>query len=121
MSKLLVTLVHLSYNDPPIEIKPSDYLNSQPSLTVLVSASDNEPNSVDKSNNSHFRLISASDSLIQTVLGIISKRDLINEQSSKYLIQYFQFFNMYASIGIQQVILINIIKIEYLLFIKKLN
>ena len=43
-----------------------------------------------------------SDSLIQTLLSILSKRDLITEQSSKYLIQFFQFFNFYCSLGLQQ-------------------
>jgi hypothetical protein len=44
-----------------------------------------------------------SDSLVHTLLSLLSKRDLINEQSSKYLIQYFQFFNYYLSLGMQQV------------------
>jgi hypothetical protein len=101
MSKLLVTLVHLSYNDLQMEVKLSDYLNSQPSITVLSASTTNEP-AINEDNK--YRYINPSDSIIQTVLTIITKRDLINEQSSKYLIQYFQFFNMYASIGIQQVL-----------------
>lgn len=103
ISKLLVTLVHLSNNDASLEINVNDFVNSQPSVTVLVAAA---AQSSPKQANDKIRLINASDSIIQTVLSIISKRDLINEQSSKYLVQYFQFFNMYASIGIQQVLLI---------------
>ena len=107
MSKLLVTLVHLSINDPPLAIKLSDYLNSQPSITVLSAAAPHSPESKRNSPEgaNKYRYINASDSIIQTVMAILNKRDLINEQSSKYLVQYFQFFNMYASIGIQQVAL----------------
>lgn len=103
MSKLLVTLVHLSINDQPMEIKVNHFLNSQPSITVLSGV--NSPRSSPKStqsDESKCRHINASESIIQTVMALITKRDLINEQSSKYLIQYFQFFNMYASIGMQQ-------------------
>lgn len=48
-------------------------------------------------------LVNQSDSIIQTLLSLLSKKDLINEHSSKYLTQYFQFFNYYLSLGIQQV------------------
>jgi len=99
ISKLLVTMVHLSINDASLEININEYVNSQPSVTVLVAATLQT-----QTENLKIRLVNASDSIIQTVLSIISKRDLINEQSSKYLVQYFQFFNMYSSIGIQQVI-----------------
>jgi hypothetical protein len=93
MSKLLVTLVHLSFNDPPLPVSLADFLNSQPSITVLV------PTTADSTES---RLVNPSLSLVHTVLGLLSKRDLINEQSSKYLVQYFQFFNMYTSIGMAQ-------------------
>ena len=43
-----------------------------------------------------------SDSLIHTLLGMLSKRDLITEQTAKYLIQYFQFFVFYSSLGLPQ-------------------
>ncbi len=43
-----------------------------------------------------------SDSLIQTLLSILNKRNLITEQSSKYLLHFFQFFNFYSSLGLQQ-------------------
>ena len=108
MSKLLVTLVHLSIGDPALEIKLTDFLNVQPAITVLSPASaamdqaESNPQSIPVDTKNE-RYVNASESIIQTVLSILSKRDLINEQSSKYLIQYFQFFNMYASIGIQQV------------------
>jgi hypothetical protein len=92
-------MVHLSINDASLEININEYVNSQPSVTVLVAATLQT-----QTENLKIRLVNASDSIIQTVLSIISKRDLINEQSSKYLVQYFQFFNMYSSIGIQQVI-----------------
>ena len=103
MSKLLVTLVHLSINDPPMEIKVNEFLNSQPSITVLsgVNSPKSSPTSKQTDDN-RSRYINTSESIIQTVMALINKRDLINEQSSKYLIQYFQFFNMYASIGMQQ-------------------
>lgn len=108
MSKLLVTLVHLSIGDSTMEINTKDFINSQPSITVLcdnIAPLESPP----RKNNFDIQLegikkyhINASESIIQTVMSILSKRDLINEQSSKYLVQYFQFFNMYASIGIQQ-------------------
>lgn len=104
MSKLLVTLVHLSIGDPPLQIDLQKFLNSQPSISVLSTpvSSESPEQCAELSDTSQHRYINASESIIQTVLSILSKRDLINEQSSKYLIQYFQFFNMYASIGIQQ-------------------
>lgn len=42
------------------------------------------------------------DSLIYTLVSLISKRDLIQEQTAKYLVQYFQFFNYYLLLGAQQ-------------------
>lgn len=97
-------MVHLSNNDSSLEINVNDFVNSQPSVTVLVAAGSltTAQQSKSPSPTGKVRLVNASDSIIQTVLSILSKRDLINEQSSKYLVQYFQFFNMYSSIGIQQ-------------------
>lgn len=43
-----------------------------------------------------------SDSIIHTVLSILTKRDFITEQTSKYLQQYFNFFNSFANLGLQQ-------------------
>lgn len=129
MSKILVALVHLSYSDPPTEIKLNE-LTQQPSITVLVSANNSTQtpaavfslsslvaSSSETNSNNKSVHINTSDSIIHTLLSIISKRDLINEQSSKYLIQYFQFFNFYSSLGIQQVeiysfIYYNVIKIH---------
>ncbi len=100
-------MTHLSYNDPPLAIKLNDLLNNQqqPSISVLVS-SQNQPQQQDQDpstdNNNKLHFINQSDTIIQTLLSILSKRDLINEQSSKYLIQYFQYFNYYSTLGIQQ-------------------
>ena len=131
ISKIFVALVHLSYNDPPIEIKLSNLLKIPSikigSVAVLVSNSSQKPNATSASNSngtnitnlnsilsiinqksltnfnsneSHF--IRQSDSIIHTLLGILNKRDLINEHTSKYLTHYFQFFNLYSSLGLQQ-------------------
>lgn len=125
-NKIIVALVHLTYSDPPMEVKLNDLMSlpNQPSLTVLVTSNETSAhqtttislnslvNSLHASNSTTSTLTSLenkfynfyqSDSLIHTLLSLLSKRDLINEQSSKYLIQYFQFFNYYLSLGIQQV------------------
>lgn len=139
----MVGLVHLTYNESPLEIKVSDIVsvsNQQPSLTVLVAPANSSPNvpptttlnslvqsvqsslaslaasspssSSSSSSNSSIPsgldskvvyLVNQSDSIIYTLLSLLTKKDLINEHSSKYLIQYFQFFNYYISLGIQQV------------------
>lgn len=129
----MVGLVHLTYNESPMEIKVSDILSvsNQPSLSVLVAPPNSSPNvpptttlnSLVQSVQSSLAslvgtsttsmpsgldakvvyLVNQSDSIIQTLLSLLSKKDLINEHSSKYLIQYFQFFNYYLSLGIQQV------------------
>ena len=69
-------------------------------------SSQNQPQQQDQDqssdNNNKLHFINQSDTIIQTLLSILSKRDLINEQSSKYLIQYFQYFNYYSTLGIQQ-------------------
>ncbi len=124
-------MVHLSYNDPPIEIKLSNLLKIPSikvgSVAVLVTNSNQKSNATSSnnlngttitslnnilslinqkslsnfnSNESHF--IRQSDSIIHTLLGILNKRDLINEHTSKYLTHYFQFFNFYSSLGLQQ-------------------
>ena len=105
--------MHLAANDPPLEIKLSEFIASQPSVTLLVPASpspgDGSPESDESAPESQqrfvnaVRLVKASDSIVQTVLSLLTKRDLVTEQSSKFLAQYFQFFNMYSSLGIQQV------------------
>ena len=104
----------------------------QPSLTILVSANSNSnttslnslmalisqsaslqspsasttstsPSSTPTSTlENKIYAINQTDSIIHTILNILTKRDLITEQSSKYLIQYFQFFNFYSSLGLQQ-------------------
>lgn len=146
--KIIVGLVHLAYNESPMEVRVSDVMSvsNQPSLTVLVaspSSSSNVPptttlnalvqsvqssiaNLVGSSSSSTASspatssttasslptgldsrvvyLVNQSDSIIQTLLSLLTKKDLINEHSSKYLTQYFQFFNYYLSLGIQQVI-----------------
>ena len=90
--------MQLSNNDPALEVKLRDLANSLPSITFLVAA----PSSPASPGRESSRPVNASDSLIHTVLSLITKRDLITEQSSKFLVQYFQFFNMYSSIGVQQ-------------------
>ena len=134
----MVGLVHLTYNESPMEVKVSDLISvsNQPSLTVLVGSSNSSYNvpptttlnalvqsvqssiaslvgaaSATTATNSIppgfdsrvVYLINQSDSIIQTLVSLLSKKDLINEHSSKYLTQYFQFFNYYLSLGIQQV------------------
>lgn len=132
-------LVHLTYNESPMELKLSELANlpiNQPSLTVLVSASQSSAlnatslnslvqsvqsgNGSPTNNNNNNEspspssprssaapptvlLVNQSDSIIQTLLSLLTKKDLINEHSSKYLVQYFQFFNYYLSLGLQQV------------------
>jgi hypothetical protein len=136
-----VGLVHLTYNESPMELKLSELANlpiNQPSLTVLVSASQSSAlnatslnslvQSVQSGNGSPTNnnnespssssprssaapptvlLVNQSDSIIQTLLSLLTKKDLINEHSSKYLVQYFQFFNYYLSLGLQQVRLVS--------------
>lgn len=46
--------------------------------------------------------INQSDSVITTLLSLLSKREIINDQTGKNLIQYFQFFSYYLSLGLQQ-------------------
>lgn len=123
-----------------MELKLSELANlpiNQPSLTVLVSASQSSAlnatslnslvqsvqsgNGSPTNNNNNNEspspssprssaaapptvlLVNQSDSIIQTLLSLLTKKDLINEHSSKYLVQYFQFFNYYLSLGLQQV------------------
>ena len=109
ISKMLVALVHLSNTDPPMEVKLSEICAPSSSLAEFVAASASQQQLLAASQQTQpidpnkSRLISVNDSIIQTLLSILSKRDLINEQSSKYLIQFFQFFTIYCSLGIQQV------------------
>ena len=109
ISKMLVALVHLANTDAPMELKLSEICAPSSSLAVFVAASASQQQLLSASQQAQpidpnkSRLISVSDSVIQTLLSILSKRDLINEQSSKYLIQFFQFFTIYCSLGIQQV------------------
>jgi hypothetical protein len=117
-------LVHLSYNDAPMEIKQSELLAIKNHQLISVLSVTNDPASETTAtpvlNSLNSLVISSnmndsdmtqtykaaqSDSIVYTMLGLLSKRDLINEQSGKYLVQYFQFFSYYSSLGLQQVIL----------------
>jgi hypothetical protein len=118
-----VALVHLSYNDGFIELNQSELLefknNQIISLLSIINDSTETPvlkalsllvaNSSVEFENKIYK-ISQSDSIIYTLLGLLNKRDLINEQSGKYFVQYFQFFSYYSSLGLQQVTLIISIK-----------
>jgi hypothetical protein len=122
-SKVLVALVHLSVIDPPLEIKLGELSALQnPSISVLVSYGSTNSNSSPRLTtiNSLLQILAQqqqqqatnlekkiyfvyqSDSLIQTLISILNKRNLITEQSSKYLLHFFQFFNFYSSLGLQQ-------------------
>lgn len=113
-----------------MQLKVSDLISvcNQPSLTVLVNANPSTSltttlNSLVQSVQTNLAslssppstnldskvvyLVNQSDSIIHTLLSLLSKKDLINEHSSKYLVQYFQFFNYYLSLGIQQVFFLN--------------
>ncbi len=117
-------MVHLSYNDAPMEIKQSELLAIKNHQLISVLSVTNDPASETTAtpvlNSLNSLVISSnmndsdmtqtykaaqSDSIVYTMLGLLSKRDLINEQSGKYLVQYFQFFSYYSSLGLQQVIL----------------
>ncbi len=126
MYRCLVALVHLSHNDPCMEINLKHLLslrNQQIISTIATVVGNNNPtatttttktNLIDLVNTlvKHIDTpsdlfnkiihINQSDSLILTILSMLNKRDLINEHSGKLMIQYFQFFNYYASIGIQE-------------------
>lgn len=123
----MVTLVHLSYSDMPREITLDNLINvpNQSSITMLALANTRPSENTSPSRNQTtvtslnniMATISSSnisglenktyymietDSLVHTLISLISKRDLIHEQSAKYLVQYFQFFNYYLLLGAQQ-------------------
>ena len=115
-----MALVHLSYNDAQVELNRNDLieLKNKQIVSVLTSKERSQSNSVltdllnlsslvsditIQSEDSSVKIsINQSDSIIYTLLSLLSKRDLINEQTGKYLIQYFQFFSYYSSLGLQQ-------------------
>ncbi|RNA44904.1 putative ubiquitin carboxyl-terminal hydrolase FAF-X isoform X1 [Brachionus plicatilis] len=127
LSKILVTLVHLSYTDLPREITLENLISipNQPSITMLalgntrpsentspsrnqitVTSLNNIMTTITNTNlsgleNKTYFMIET-DSLVYTLISLISKRDLIHEQTAKYLVQYFQFFNYYLLLGAQQ-------------------
>lgn len=108
MSKLLSSLVHYCYSDPPLQVQVQ-------TTTITTISSNNNNNSTPQASPKHtYRYINISDAIIQSVLQLL-KRD-VNDQG-KHLIQYFQFFNLYAAYGVNECI--HLIKLDIpLLFIQ---
>ena len=77
-------MVHLCYNDEPLVIQQQQTNNN------LVK---------EQQQKQTVRSVNISNTIIQSILSLL-KRDC-NEQG-KHLIQYFQFFNQYSSIGINE-------------------
>lgn len=111
---ILVAPPNSSSNVPPTTSLNAIVQSVQSSLVNLVGSSSSSSTSVaagttpSSFDSKIVYLVNQSDSIIQTLLSMLSKKDLINEHSSKYLTQYFQFFNFYLSLGIQQVFVLSI-------------